>query len=100
MAADNIRGLESQQQRLHEKVKARWGNRDGGDGGGYDAGMEARLAKLEAAAEFVHRDLTEIKADLREVKRDARTDFRITWGAMIAGFVGLAGLLAKGFGWM
>lgn len=70
----------------------------GGDG--YDGGMEARVAKLEAAMEFVQRELSDIKADLREVKRDARTDFRITWGAMITGFLSLAGLLAKGFGWL
>lgn len=65
----------------------------------YDGSMEARIAKLESGMEYIQRDLGEIKIDMREVKRDARADFRITWGAIIAGFLGLAGLLAKGFGW-
>jgi hypothetical protein len=62
--------------------------------------MEARVAKLEAAMEYVQRDIGEIKADIREIKQDARTDFRLTWGSLIAGFIGLAALMAKGFGWL
>lgn len=73
---------------------------ESGGGPPYDGGMEARVAKLEAGLEFVQRELSDIKADTREIKKDARTDFRITWGALIAGFLGIAGLMAKGFLWL
>jgi hypothetical protein len=43
--------------------------------------MAARVAKLEDAMEYVQRDLGEIKSDVREIKRDARTDFRVTLGS-------------------
>lgn len=41
-----------------------------------------------------------MKADARETKRDQRTDFRLTFGALIAVALGLAGLMAKGFHWL
>lgn len=66
----------------------------------YDSGMEARVAKLEASMEFVQRDIAEIKSDIREIKRDARGDFRLLFGAIISMGLGLAGLMAKGFGWL
>lgn len=62
--------------------------------------MEARVAKLEAAMEYVQRDIGEIKTDIKEIRSNARTDFFVTWGSMIAGFLGLAGMMAKGFGWL
>ena len=72
-------------------------------GGGeppYDPRMEARVAKLEAAMEYVQRDLGEIKTDIREIKKDAKVDFRLLFGAVIAVALGLAGLMAKGFQWL
>ena len=65
--------------------------------------MEARVAKLEAAVEFVQRDVAELKADVRELRKDITgirtTDFRILFGAIISVALGLAGLMAKGFHW-
>ncbi len=77
-------------------------------------GMEARIAKVEASITHLERDVAEIRSDLRDVlselrgvrselrdvRQDARADFRVTWGAMIAGFLGMAGLMARGFGWL
>lgn len=63
-------------------------------------GMEARVAKLEAIAENVQRELGDIKAEVREQRRDARGDFRLTFGAIITVALGLAALMAKGFGWV
>lgn len=63
-------------------------------------GMEARIAKLEIAMEYVQRDLGEIKSDIRQIKDHARTDFRMLFGALIAVALGLAGLMAKGFHWL
>lgn len=71
-----------------------------GDGGSMDGMLEARVAKLEALSEHVVRDLGELKADVRELRRDARTDFRMLFGAIIFVALGLAGLMAKGFQWL
>ena len=62
--------------------------------------MEARVAKLEAAMDYVQRDIGEIRKDVREIKDHARTDFRLLFGALIAVALGLAGLMAKGFHWL
>jgi hypothetical protein len=69
--------------------------------------MEDRVAKLEAGMEFVQRELTELKTDVREVRSDLKgirtdmnTDFRVLFGALIAIAVGLAGIMAKGFHWL
>lgn len=80
---------------------------DGTTGGGDNGGMEARVAKLEASMEFAQRELGEIKTTLRGhdgkfdgVRDRMERDFRILFGAMIAATLGLAGLMAKGFGWL
>lgn len=73
-------------------------------GGGYDGGMEARIAKLESDVEFLKRDVSEIKGDIKELRGEIMgvrtTDFRITFAAIIGVALGLAGLMAKGFGWL
>lgn len=68
------------------------------NGGGGD--MEARVAKLESDVEYIKRDISEIKSDIKDIKTDAKTDFRILFGAIISVALGLAGLMAKGFGWI
>jgi hypothetical protein len=70
----------------------------GGDGGG--SGLEARVAKLESDIGHIRSDLTEVKADVREVRKHLREDFRILFGALIAATLGLAAIIAKGFGWI
>jgi hypothetical protein len=50
--------------------------------------MESRVARLEASIEHIH---------LRD-RLDG--DFCITWAGVIAFGLGLAGLMAKGFGWL
>lgn len=72
--------------------------------GGGGPTLEARIAKLEATMEHVQSDVTELKADVRELRRDVlgirTTDFRVLFGAIIAVALGLAGVMAKGFGWL
>lgn len=91
------------------------------EGGGqppHDGGMEARVAKLESDMQHVMRTLDEIKvesrlhretltrfagevnAEFRAVRKEASGDFRILFGALITATLGLAGLMAKGFGWL
>jgi tetrahydromethanopterin S-methyltransferase subunit F len=71
-------------------------------GGGSDGGgdMESRVAKLESDAEHIKNTLTDIKYDIRDIKKDARVDFRLIFAAIISVALGLAGLMAKGFHWL
>ena len=62
--------------------------------------MDARIAELESNVDHIQSDTREIKQDIREMKVDARTDFRILFGSIIGVAIGLAGLMAKGFGWI
>lgn len=75
--------------------------------GGGDPPMEARIARLEATVDHIQADIVDLKADVRELRGDMRglrgeqqTDFRILFGALIAVALGLAGIMAKGFGWL
>lgn len=88
-----------------------------GGGGGDNGGMNERIARLEAIAESTDRRLTTIEGDLRafagetrtefgkvreefgKVRSEMKVDFRLTWTGLILGFLGIAGLMAKGFGW-
>lgn len=62
--------------------------------------MESRVARLEVRVEHIERDISEIKGDLRSLRQRMDGDFRITWAGIIALGLGLAGLMAKGFGWL
>ncbi|OUS53809.1 hypothetical protein BM607_003175 [Shewanella sp. SACH] len=62
--------------------------------------MEPRVARLESDVENIKITLSDIKSDVREIKRDARTDFRLLFGTIITVALGLAGLMAKGFHWL
>lgn len=80
------------------------GRPDAGGEPPYDGGMEARVARLEATVQHIQSDLTELKEDVRELRRDVgairTTDFRIMYGSMVAGILGLAAILAHGFHWI
>lgn len=75
-----------------------------GGSGPHDPSMEARVAVLEQIAKQTSETLAGIKTDLKtgiEAARDRHDrDFRITFGAIIAVALGLAGLMAKGFKWL
>jgi hypothetical protein len=62
--------------------------------------MNARVAKLESDVAHIRLDVGEIKSDLREIRSDAKGDFRLLFGALIAATLGLAALMARGFGWL
>lgn len=61
-------------------------------GGGTFNGMDGWQASVEAR-------LGELKTEIRGLRDEARTDFRVLFGAIIAVALGLAGLMAKGFHW-
>lgn len=73
---------------------------DTGGDGPHDGGMEARVAKLEAAVEHIQGDIAEIKADLRSLRDKVDAHMLILAGMIIAASLGLAGLMARGFHWL
>lgn len=83
-----------------EREQATSGPLESGSGGGNDGRMEARVAKLEAHVEHIRSDVAEIKGDVRSLR--SALDSRFLWmiSAFGAGFLTLAGLMAKGFGWI
>jgi hypothetical protein len=69
--------------------------------------MEVRVARLETSVEHIERDIAEMKVDARSMRQSidqlrdrVEADFRITWAGIMALGLGLAGLMAKGFGWL
>ncbi|MBE3263139.1 hypothetical protein IM264_10330 [Enterobacter cloacae complex sp. P34C] len=69
--------------------------------------MDGRVARIESDISYIKRDIQDLKgdikdvrSDIRDIRTDMRTDFRITFGALIAVALGLAGIMARGFGWM
>lgn len=65
-----------------------------------DGGMEARVAKLETNVENIVEVLRDLRQDTREIRNHQERDFRILFGVIITTTIGLAGLMAKGFGWL
>jgi hypothetical protein len=61
--------------------------------------MEARVAVLEQIAKDTKEILVEMKRDIRDIRLDQRTDFRLLFSAVIAVAVSLAGVMARGFHW-
>jgi hypothetical protein len=66
----------------------------------YDVRMEARMARLEVAVGYIQRDMRELKDDVRTLRRDLATDFRILFAALITVALGISTLMAKGFAWL
>ena len=75
---------------------------DFSEGGGGPAGspLEPRVAKVEAAVEHIERDIADIKAEMRTMRANARSDFRLLFGTIISVALGLAALLSKGLHWL
>ncbi|WP_058912873.1 hypothetical protein [Entomohabitans teleogrylli] len=61
---------------------------------------DSRLSRIEADIDHVKSMLRDIKDDAREVRQDMRSDFKLLFGALIAAVLGLAGIMAHGFGWL
>lgn len=104
-------------------------NKDGGSGGGDMEARVAKLEsgveyiqrdiseiksdlkefKGEVRGEFksvrdefksVHAEFKNVRDELKEQRELHHKDFRIIFGALITVALGLAGLMAKGFGWL
>lgn len=73
---------------------------DHGAGGPHDPSMEVRMAVIEKTVQIIERDLTEIKGDQRSMLKGGWAAFILTWVGLIGLGGGLAGLMARGFGWL
>ena len=62
--------------------------------------IDTRVARMASDSENIKSTLKYIKNDVCEIKRDARSDFRILFGALIVAVLGLAGIMSKGFEWI
>ena len=62
--------------------------------------MEPRVVKLETHVEYIRRDLDGIRMDVRKHRNETRSEFRILFSALITASLGLAAIVAKGFGWV
>jgi len=91
MAIENVVQLPGTQRVINQ-----YGN-GGGSGGD---GVESRIARVESDVKNIFIHLGDIKIDIRELRSDIKTDFRILWGALFVATIGLAGMLAKGFEWI
>ena len=85
----------------------------GGGGGPHDPGMEARIAVLEQIAKDTRDSIADLRGirgdiqgfrkevadEIRDLRRDARSDYRWLLGIMLGGFAALLGVMARGFHW-
>jgi hypothetical protein len=75
-----------------------------GDGGGTYGGMPPdlpeRVAVLETHIEHINKNIGIIQQDIRDIRGDMKTDFRVTWAGLFIVALGLAGMMAKGFKWI
>ncbi|KLU42791.1 hypothetical protein AM504_10205 [Klebsiella michiganensis] len=69
--------------------------------------MDGRMGRMESDISYIKRDISDVKDDIKDVRndikdirKDMKGDFRLTFGALIAVALGLAGLMARGFGWI
>ena len=62
--------------------------------------MEARLAKLEASMEYVQRDISDIKVDIRRIYDSVDKNLKLYFAGLVTVALGLAGIIARGFGWL
>ncbi len=90
---------------VYQFPRAAAGGIDTSSGGGDDGGMDgARIAKLESDVEYVKRDISDLRDDVRELRKGVEgirtTDFRVIFGAIIFVAISLAGLMAHGFHWI
>ena len=62
--------------------------------------LETMVSRLDALLEVSEKRLALLEQDVREHRHNMRVEFRVSYGVMIAGFWGLAGIMARGFGWL
>jgi hypothetical protein len=62
--------------------------------------LPERVAVLEQIARETVAGLADIRTELRQMRTEARSDFRWILGIVLAGNAGLLGVMAHGFHWL
>ncbi|HCR58915.1 MAG TPA: hypothetical protein DIW62_14810 [Raoultella sp.] len=62
--------------------------------------MESDISYIKRDINDVKDDIKDVRNDIKDIRKDMKGDFRLTFGALIAVALGLAGLMARGFGWI
>ncbi|AUV95230.1 TPA: hypothetical protein SMJ25_000647 [Klebsiella michiganensis] len=62
--------------------------------------MESDISYIKRDISDVKDDIKDVRNDIKDIRKDMKGDFRLTFGALIAVALGLAGLMARGFGWI
>ena len=63
-------------------------------------GESSETAKLIFAIEMLTKSIHRLDREIATLRSDARSDFRLMFGAIIASTVALAGLIAKSAHWI
>jgi hypothetical protein len=66
----------------------------------YDGQVEPRLVRIETILEYVHRDVGELRMDMKEMRREQRSDFRMLFSTIVTMAIGMAAMMAKLFNWL
>lgn len=61
--------------------------------------LEARVAKLEAHTDHIRENVSTIKSDIGQIRKDMQNDFRYLLAAGATAVGVLAALIAHGFKW-
>ena len=68
------------------------------------AALKVDVAVVKAGLHDLRREMTEnareVRQDIKDVRSHQERDFRLLFGTLIAVTLGLAGVMAKGFGWL
>ncbi|KHN59675.1 hypothetical protein BA188_15620 [Aeromonas hydrophila] len=62
--------------------------------------MGKDISYIQRDLRDVRDDIKDLRGDMKDIRQDMRTDFRVLFGALIAGIIGLCGVMASGFGWL
>jgi hypothetical protein len=62
--------------------------------------LSARVGRLEVLVERILTDIAELKVDMKDLRKQADTNFRVLAGMITALGLGMGAVMAKGFGWL
>lgn len=99
---DNVHQFMEYRKRAEDREKelAKQTPLEGGGGGDHTGGMEARVAKLEAHVEHIDKTISDIKADVRDLRNTVDGNFKWMLGLGFTAWLALILAAAKGFNWI
>lgn len=62
--------------------------------------FKSTVVRLESTVSHIESDVKEMKTDIKDLRKADESNFRILFSSIIFVTLGLASLMAKGFGWL